>query len=243
MFFATWVAFVGLALTPVAISRFTFTYRACWRRNCILHNDADTVCFDSSDNGLSTPPCDDKVLLTLLDTHINSSVGLSIAYYDEVGNFLGPSTWSVPQPLPWPIFVCMSGRMTDVEGPAYRTICRSALHDDDIRVADAHKRECSVPDPQIVVTDGCYIPPSKARSTPSSDKGSFFDNPLLNHIFFVLGAVTTVVALYSMVLQFRKPVMSTVANILSAVRRNVRWSHTSLTQPNAQAASHAPFLE
>lgn len=219
------LALVVAALALPALSRFTFTYRACWRRNCILHNDADTVCFDSSDNGASVPPCADATLLALLDTHVNSSIGLSIAYYDETGYFLGPSTWSVPSPLPFPIYVCMSGRRTDVEGPAYRTICRTAMYDDDIRVADAHRRECTVPVPQDVVTDGCYNPPARILTLASPGSSSVLDSPLLSHIFFVLGAVTTIAALYSMVLQFRKPVMGVIAVVLAKLSRNVCAHH------------------
>ncbi|KZW01639.1 hypothetical protein EXIGLDRAFT_717222 [Exidia glandulosa HHB12029] len=224
-----WLLALVLASAPVALGRFTFYYRACWRRNCVLHNDADTVCFDSSDNGADTPPCDDATLLNLLSTHVHSPIGLSIAYYDERGAFLGPSTWSVPDPLPFPIFVCMSGRRTDVEGPLYRTICRTAMHDNDTREADAHRRECSASVPQKIVTDGCYNPSVKAVQAvldlpasgfSSSSSSSFLDNPLLNHMFFVLGAVTTIAALYSMVLQFRKPVLSALGRVVDKLRRN-----------------------
>ena len=40
-------------------------------------------------------------------------------------------------------------------------------------------------------------------------------------MFFILGAITTIAALYSMVLQFRKPVLSALGRVVESLRRKV----------------------
>ncbi|KZV92541.1 hypothetical protein EXIGLDRAFT_71417 [Exidia glandulosa HHB12029] len=182
-----------LAVASTVLARFTTP--GCWQRNCLVQNDAGTLCLQAAYNG-PMKKCTDAVLSLLLDVHINSKIGLSIAYYDELGSFLGPTIWPVPNPLPFTVFVCMTGRRSDTSG-GHRTLCRTALHDDDIHHAAAHIRECAVELPQRFVSDGCYT-----ASPESSAAANSIDRPALVHALFVLGGIVTIATL---VAWFRKP--------------------------------------
>ncbi|KZV92543.1 hypothetical protein EXIGLDRAFT_836343 [Exidia glandulosa HHB12029] len=184
-------ALLTLFAATVALARFTVP--GCWQRNCLVQNDAGTLCLQAAFNG---PPknCDDEVLSSLLDVHVQSKIGLSIAYYDEHGSFLGPAIWPVPAPLPFTVYVCISGRRSDAND-RYRTLCRTALHDDDIHAAAAHNRECGIELPQQFVSDGCYTANPATSTNP-------LDNPALVRALFVLSGIVTVATL---VIWFSKP--------------------------------------
>ncbi|KZV81367.1 hypothetical protein EXIGLDRAFT_385060 [Exidia glandulosa HHB12029] len=175
----------AVLLTPgiasIALARFTTP--GCWQRNCLVQNDAGALCVQAAYNGAPTT-CNDKVLSRLLDVHVHSKIGLSIAYYDERGHILAPAIWPVPAPLPFPVYVCMSGRRSDANDH-YRTLCRTALHDDDVYNASAYDRVCAVERPQGFVSDGCY----SVNAVPSTNP---LDNPALVHAVFVLGAIVTI---------------------------------------------------
>lgn len=199
-------AFVLVALLAAAAAE--FTEQGCWQRNCLVRNDAGTLCFIASANGIPSAECSDRVLARVLQTHLSSNIGLSIAYYDQRAHFLCSVTWPVPSPLPFPIYVCMSGRRADIDG--HRTVCRMALRDDDVRSPEAHDQECAVEAGQVVVTDGCYapaaFPPDAVDQKDTQRSTSFLDSPVLVHMFFVLSAVLTVAALVSAGLKYRKHV-------------------------------------
>ncbi|KZW01634.1 hypothetical protein EXIGLDRAFT_717216 [Exidia glandulosa HHB12029] len=172
-----------------------FTTEACWQRNCLVKNDAGTLCLHTAYNGAIATACDDSVLSSLLAAHINSTIGLSIAYYNEHAQFLGPTIWPVPQPLPYTIYVCMSGPRVDRDGQqGHRTLCRTALHDNDIRDADSHAHECVVESAQAFVTDGCYRSPSGSISGEAvlPTATAFLDDPKITHAFFVMGGILTI---------------------------------------------------
>ncbi|KZV92536.1 hypothetical protein EXIGLDRAFT_718209, partial [Exidia glandulosa HHB12029] len=177
---------VLLALLIISNALAKFTTPGCWGRNCLVQNDAGALCLQAK-NDEAPSACSDEILLRLLDVHVHSNIGLSIAYYDERGHFLGPTIWPVPAPLPFAVYVCMTGRRSDDNG-RYRTLCRTALHDDDVYNASAYDRACAVERPQTFVSDGCYTVPHK----------SLFDSNALT----VLGGIVTVV---TVVCWFLKP--------------------------------------
>ncbi|KZW01627.1 hypothetical protein EXIGLDRAFT_717211 [Exidia glandulosa HHB12029] len=183
--------FIVLHVLLLAASA-AFTRQACWQRNCLTRNDAGALCFVASANGQTGRPCHDDVLVGILRAHLGSNVGLSIAYYDDQAILLGASTWPIPLPATSPLFVCMSGRRTDADG-AYRTLCRLAVHDDDVFSITAHARECSMDVAQQVVTDGCYNSARTVNGTDNSSAGkSPLDKPSVQHSFFVLSDVASV---------------------------------------------------
>ncbi|KZW01623.1 hypothetical protein EXIGLDRAFT_691679 [Exidia glandulosa HHB12029] len=162
------------------------TEHACWQRNCLIRNDAGTLCFVSSANGIPPTQCEDPVVVHVLEAHINSDIGLSIAYYDQRARFLGSITWPVPSPLPFQIYVCSSGRRGDVG--AYRTPGGPRA-----RVEYA----------QTVVADGCYIPASANPPSEQKSNTSFLDSPVVVHMFFVLGGILTTASLVAGAVRYR----------------------------------------
>ncbi|KZW01637.1 hypothetical protein EXIGLDRAFT_829856 [Exidia glandulosa HHB12029] len=187
------LAVLLLTLAYSLLAPATFTVPGCWQQNCLVQNDAGTLCLRPSYNGVPNGNCNDVVLMQLLDIHVHSSAGFSVAYYDERGSILGHTIWPVPTPLPFPVFVCMSGRRNDLDN-GFRTLCRTALHDNDIRNPSAHARECAMEVPQLIVSDGCYTAPPKPANP--------LDRPALIHALFVLGGMVTIATLLSWL---RKP--------------------------------------
>ncbi|KZV78629.1 hypothetical protein EXIGLDRAFT_708933 [Exidia glandulosa HHB12029] len=230
-------ALLVVVLLTLAVSLSTsakFTTPGCWQRNCLVQNDAGTLCLQPAFNALSRR-CNDTVLTRLLDVHIHSKVGRSTAYYKEDGSFLGSTVWPIPTtPLPYTVFVCMSGRRMD-DSNAYRTLCRLALHDDDIDNALVHDRECAVEVPQDFVSDGCYTTP------PASAAGNPLDKPALVHALFVLDGIVNIFTIITILYCMRKPLRDGWRYIVAG-----RWRRRILGfLPNIHRRTHRerPHLE
>ncbi|KAH7099484.1 hypothetical protein BKA62DRAFT_307625 [Auriculariales sp. MPI-PUGE-AT-0066] len=130
---------IFLLLTQTALAAFSGEPKACWQRNCIIRNDAGTICLEADYNGIAPSKCADPFLQTLIEKHHDSRAGRSISYYDDEAGLLGAATWRVPSPLGFPVFVCMMGQRVD-DPSVDRTICRGAMHDDDMEDHHAHVR-------------------------------------------------------------------------------------------------------
>ncbi|KZW01626.1 hypothetical protein EXIGLDRAFT_46382 [Exidia glandulosa HHB12029] len=216
--------FIVLHVLLLAASA-AFTRQACWQRNCLTRNDAGALCFVPSARKDPMHTCKDDILAQLLSTHVNSTFGVSIAYYNERASLVGTSSFLVANTSPLPLFVCMSGR--DAQDGAPRTLCRLAVHDDDVLEVEAHTRECWIDVGQRVATDGCYTPthvPSTSKPTRKSRYsvvGVYSTAPS----FVLFCALAVVLGGCTVAVRYR----SARANFLSAAgRMGGRWSKRAI---------------
>lgn len=152
-----------------------FTKTTCWTGQntaCIQKNAAGAWCYVPNVHPeLVTTACTgatsytDADFATVLEVHL--AQGLSVAYYNGVGNsLLGGADYSVPS-NPGIIRLCASGQAGDGN---YQTICVNALADNTF----GGSPYCQVIRGQKNVTDGCYSPnvvvhsPSSITSSPGS---------------------------------------------------------------------------
>ncbi|KAH7099498.1 hypothetical protein BKA62DRAFT_831728 [Auriculariales sp. MPI-PUGE-AT-0066] len=183
--FSLSVIFVA-SLTHIAHAALRGDIGACWSRNCIFRNDASTICMQADDNGIPLSKCADPILSALLKTHLTNDISRSIAYYDKKGRMLGAAKWRVPSPLTFPVYVCMRGQRRD-DPSIDRTICRSALRDNDMRDADAHANECVVEGPSKPYADWCH----RTKPAAAGKRKSFFERPIPTGLLWVLGGIVT----------------------------------------------------
>ncbi|KAH7099491.1 hypothetical protein BKA62DRAFT_307763 [Auriculariales sp. MPI-PUGE-AT-0066] len=170
-------------LYPLAHATLRSNIGACWNRNCFFRNDGYTVCMQADDNGIPLSKCSNPILSALLKTHLTNEIGRSIAYYDKQGRILGAAEWRVPNPLTFPVFICMRGQRRD-DPSTDRTICRPALRDNDMKDAAAHTNECVVEGPSRPYADWCH---HTKQAAPDKQK-SFFERPVQTALFLILGA-------------------------------------------------------
>lgn len=195
-------AVIGAIFMQLHVSGAAIVTSGCWRGDCLTRNDVGAICFVPRSATVALPTsCTNDPLSNLLRIHIDSSVAFSVAYYNEYGEYLGSANWSLPLPLSIPVFLCMSGSRHDV-AQSYRTVCRTALHDDDQLDASAHIQECAIDAGQNLVRDGCSNIANSGFAQPREPTG--LDQPWLVHAFFVLGALVTVGAIVGFALQIRK---------------------------------------
>jgi len=185
------LAFILGALPSLVFAAFTTHDQACWRRNCIVRTDAGTLCFEPQENGIYQGECTDGFLKNLTGTHLDSTVGRSIVYYDDKARFLGAATWSIPPSMSDPVFVCMSGRRMD-DPKKYRTICRRADGDDDMHSAAVHAVECVVDKKPRLNNDGCF---NLGGKHADNDDKNFWEQPVVGGVFWALGSLLTVAAI------------------------------------------------
>ncbi|KZW01640.1 hypothetical protein EXIGLDRAFT_760564 [Exidia glandulosa HHB12029] len=183
-----------------------FTFPDCWEKGCVVKSGGDTWCFIPIGHldGYQLA-CTNNWVLRVLMTHLNSTHGSSIAYYDDQTQFLGPATWVMPTPVQFPIFVCMTGQRGAAFTNAtqrFRTVCRAALHDNDMGNTTAHAEECVVDLGQLARGDACS--PDHGLASPTASKtramvpsASGLDNPVLQHVVFVLEAGLALATLYA----------------------------------------------
>ncbi|KAH7099499.1 hypothetical protein BKA62DRAFT_709765 [Auriculariales sp. MPI-PUGE-AT-0066] len=110
MKFASIILFV---VPRIATAAFSGDPQACWKRNCVVRNDAGTICLEADSNGSAALDCASPILQNITKVDHDSSIGRSIVYYDQAGSILGAATWPVPNPLTSPVYVCMTGTRLD----------------------------------------------------------------------------------------------------------------------------------
>ena len=149
-----------------------FTKTTCWiglNTACIQHNAAGAWCYiPNVAGGIVATSCTgtdsytDTDFATVLEVHL--AQGLSVAYYNGIGNsFLGGADYPIPS-NPGVIRLCASGQSGDGN---YLTVCMNALADNTFGATSY----CAVIRGQKNVTDGCY-PPDVVAHSPSSINSS-----------------------------------------------------------------------
>lgn len=156
----TFLLLVALSISAV-LGR--FTQPTCWYNLCVQQNAAGTWCYipQSGDTRATTCTGSGADMATVLDVHLRQ--GLSIAYYNGVGNeFLGGASYSLPANHGI-IRLCVSGRAGDGN---YETLCVDASADNVL----SGSPYCQVALPQDNVTDGCYDPHAnfKGNTNPTA---------------------------------------------------------------------------
>ena len=158
-----------LAFYYVAPVHARFAKTTCYNDGntaCIQQNAAGAWCFiPNIANGLVATSCtagigsiNDADFATVLEVHL--AQGLSVAYYNGIGNFfLGGADYPIPSD-PGIIRLCASGQSGDGN---YMTVCLNALADNTFGATSY----CVVIRGQKNVTDGCY-PPDVVVHSPSS---------------------------------------------------------------------------
>ena len=164
-----------LASYYVASIHARFTKTTCWtgmNTACIQQNAAGAWCFiPNVAGGIVATSCTgadsytDADFATVLEVHL--AQGLSVAYYNGIGNsLLGGADYPIPS-NPGVIRLCASGQSGDGN---YLTACMNALADNTFGASSY----CDVIRRQKNVTDGCYSPdvvvhsPSSIISSPGS---------------------------------------------------------------------------
>jgi hypothetical protein len=187
--FALYAALFLLTSTLAA-----FTHTDYWLGSYIRQNPTGTWCFYPGSTGLPPTKCQDEFLSALLQHHLESTVGHSIAYYNDKGIYLGVAILDLKPPLLHLVFVCMSGQLID-SPDEFRTMCRTVIGNDDMPQTKGYERECTVPRAPRIVHDGCYKPPintSGPNSYTKSDKKHFWEIPWVEGTIWVLAAIVTV---------------------------------------------------
>ena len=182
-----------LPLLQLARAAFIHSNNVCWHQNCILRTDAGTLCFEPHDNNIKHEECADNFLKNLTHIHLTSTIGRSILYYDKEARILGTATWTIPPSMAGSVFVCMTGRYVD-DQKRYRTICRTAYGDDDMGVPAAHSRECVSDQIPRFVSDGCFSIGQPGGG--DNDHKEWYEHPVVAGLFWVLGALVTLVSVY-----------------------------------------------
>jgi len=181
---------VLLLFLPLILAAFTHNDRDCWRRDCIVRTDAGTFCFEPRDNGVEQEECADSFLKNLTRIHLTSSIGRSIIYYDNKARVLGAATWAIPSTMAGSVFVCMTGRRLD-DLKRYRTVCREAYKDDDMRVAAVHASECVSDQKPRYINDGCF-----SVGTAADDHKKWYENPIFAGLAWVIGVLVSLGTMY-----------------------------------------------
>jgi hypothetical protein len=148
-----------------------FTKTTCWTGQntpCIQQSAGGAWCYiPNVIPGLGATSCTGvgADFATVLEVHL--AQGLSVAYYNGIGNsLLGGADYSIPS-NPGVIRLCLSGQAGD---GSYQTVCINALADNTFGAI----LQCVVIRGQNNVTDGCYSPnvvvhtPSSIISSPGS---------------------------------------------------------------------------
>lgn len=184
-----------LLFIPHVLAAFNHANSVCWQRNCVVRKDTGTLCFVPQDNGIAYPDCVDNVLKTLLQVHLNSSVGQSLTYYNDNAMFLGAATWSIGPSLRNATYICMSGQYTQDRNSA-RTVCRKTVGDDDMEIAEAHVEECVVEEAPKISTDGCIPQPT---TTKGGGKHYFYEQPGFAGLGWFVGILASLGAIIALV--------------------------------------------
>jgi hypothetical protein len=171
-------------------------------------------------------------MASLLDRHLHSTVGQSIAYYDHQGLYLGGATFRTSHIIS-PVYVCMSGQRID-DPRLYRTICRVSVGDDDMRAEPVYVRQCTVGRAPQVVLDGCYpfLKKFDEREPP------FYEKHPVAAAFFVLAAVGTLMTILASCV---KPLWSPV-DLDPLFQRVFRWLRSFRRPPRREQENLPLFL-
>jgi len=182
---------VLLLAVPSSLAAFTLHDRDCWGRDCVVHTDAGTLCFEPHDNGIEQEQCADGFLKNLTRVHLTSSVGRSIIYYDHRARVLGAATWAIPPTMEGSVFVCMTGRRLD-NPKRFRTVCRETHDDDDMRVAAVHANECVSDQKPRYVNDGCF----NFGTGADDDDKEWYEEHIVASFAWALGMLITLGTIY-----------------------------------------------